>query len=360
MLDLSYIRFRIMSTKKTRWLPICLLMSFGTIYFHKQNFASGNRYFCNTVAGTGIGSATLSVRNKKGRSTLNSHSQSAETSSLPRLTYFGVNSLSLDIGGKRLLIDPFLVDDLVFYGQTWAFRGSRRPNALAAADKLQPEQVSERYDAIILTQGLDDHSHRPTLKRISRSMPIIASPSAAKVVKDLGFSNVTTVKPGSSCYFGADLQIFALPGSVVGPPWQDPENGYVFSDLRVGGMNVALEPHGNFLGPAIGTSFKALPKAPEIRIDALVVPLTAQRLGSYQLVNGAQEALETLQALDPTPRVVIPLRNGEIDSQGAIGGALSELGSVEEFRGLLKQNPKLHNVQIIDMMPGNPFVIEFM
>lgn len=82
-------------------------------------------------------------------------------------------------------------------------------------------------------------------------MPIIANPSAAEATKQLGFQP-SVLQPGEllgkkirefshakatrkesiehqllrSLTLG-DLQISAVPGSVVGPPWQDPENGYV-------------------------------------------------------------------------------------------------------------------------------------
>lgn len=196
----------------------------------------------------------------------------------PSLTYFGINTFSLDIGGKRLLVDPLLVGDLVFFGQEWAFRGERSAAAKAAAASLEPEAVAQNFDAIVLTQGLDDHSHRPTLKRIKRQVPIIASPTAAVVVKGLGFETVTVLRPGESSNLGPHLRITAVPGSVVGPPWQDPENGYVFTDERPGGLSLGAEPHGNFLGPALGTSFKCLPKPPPLRVDALLLPFAAQRL----------------------------------------------------------------------------------
>ncbi|CAK9105889.1 Uncharacterized protein SCF082_LOCUS49344 [Durusdinium trenchii] len=205
-------------------------------------------------------------------------------------------------------MDPLLVGKLVFWGQSWAFRGSRR------YEFLTPEDVRESFDAIVITQSLDDHCHRPTLERIDRRMPIITNPSAAKTVQRLGYQP-STLRPGESLMLG-HLCISAIPGSVVGPPWQDPENGYVFTDTRRGGWSIGTEPHGNFFGPALGTSFKRLPSAPRQPLDALILPLRAQQISGYRLVNGVQEAADTLEALDPVPRFLLPLPNAEIDASG--------------------------------------------
>jgi len=37
-------------------------------------------------------------------------------------------------------------------------------------------QVPGLFDAVVLTQGLADHAHAPTLRRIPRMMPIVANP----------------------------------------------------------------------------------------------------------------------------------------------------------------------------------------
>jgi hypothetical protein len=45
-------------------------------------------------------------------------------------------------------------------------------------------------------QGLPDHAHKPTLKRISKDKLLIASPAGAKVAEGLGFTNVVTLDHG--------------------------------------------------------------------------------------------------------------------------------------------------------------------
>eukprot|EP00403_Amphidinium_massartii_P027903 CAMPEP_0178394490 /NCGR_PEP_ID=MMETSP0689_2-20121128/12733_1 /TAXON_ID=160604 /ORGANISM="Amphidinium massartii, Strain CS-259" /LENGTH=187 /DNA_ID=CAMNT_0020015121 /DNA_START=1 /DNA_END=561 /DNA_ORIENTATION=+ len=175
----------------------------------------------------------------------------ALVASPPKYTHFGVNTYSLEIGGKSLLIDPLLVGDLSFAGQRWAFVGTR-----TKVVKLMAEDVAGKYDAVVLSQGLEDHAHTPTLKAISKTVPVIACPSAEGVLRDLGYQDVNVLAPGQETMIGPNLRISAIPGSVVGPPWQAPENGYIFTDTREGGLAVGAEPHGNFLGPLLGTSLR--------------------------------------------------------------------------------------------------------
>lgn len=287
------------------------------------------------------------------RTALRAHSQAAPASP-PVLVYVGINTFTLDIAGQRLLVDPLLVGDLVFAGQAWAYSGSRREEALAAAAAVDVKNVRSDFDAIVLSQGLPDHAHPQTLREIDRRMLILASPSAGPVCQRLGFENVRVLAPGASLVLGEFCRITAVPGSVVGPPWQDPENGWVFEDTRPGGLAVGTEPHGNFLGPLLGTSFKRVPRAPPVRVDALLIPLTRTAIAGYPLVNGVPEALDTLRRLRPTPRFVLPLKNSEIDSAGALAGALAEEGSVAELQDQLLTDPRLRDVRVLDTIPGQP------
>ena len=47
-----------------------------------------------------------------GASTLESQPESADASLTPSVTHFGINTLALEIAGKRILIDPLLVGNL--------------------------------------------------------------------------------------------------------------------------------------------------------------------------------------------------------------------------------------------------------
>lgn len=268
----------------------------------------------------------------------------------PEFTYYGVNTFSLNIGEKKILVDPLLVGDLTFFGQNWAYAGSKRDDARSV--QPEPRAVYDTFDVVVLTQGLEDHAHLPTLRSIDKRMQIVASPNAAKVAEGLGFRSVKALEHEKSVNIGKYLRVTAVPGSVVGPPWDEPENGFVFSDMRPGGRSIGIEPHGNFLGPLLGTSLKLLPRAPKVSVDALIMPLTAQSIGGYPLVNGIPEAIKTLQALRPVPKFVLPLNNGNIDANGPLAAALKEEGTVDEFKQQISQHPRLSKIQVLDVTPG--------
>ena len=62
-------------------------------------------------------------------------------------------------------------------------------------------------------QGLPDHAHEPTLKRISKDTLVIASPGGAAVAEALGFRNVRTLDHGQEITLGdGKLRIKATVG----------------------------------------------------------------------------------------------------------------------------------------------------
>ncbi|MFM7716189.1 MAG: MBL fold metallo-hydrolase, partial [Microcystis sp.] len=75
-----------------------------------------------------------------------------------QLTWLDSNSWLIEIGGKRLLLDPWLVGSLTFGNLTWLFEGKKTAN----------HAIPEHIDLILLSQGLEDHAHPPTLQVLDR------------------------------------------------------------------------------------------------------------------------------------------------------------------------------------------------
>ena len=123
------------------------------------------------------------------------------------VTWLDVNSWQFQLAGHCLLVDPWLVGDLVFGNTSWLIRGVR-PNPVAV-----PAQV----DLLLPSQGLADHAHPETLDILDKSIPVVASESGAKVATEKGFTNVTSLPPGQSYRLGDDVLIEALPGAPIGP-----------------------------------------------------------------------------------------------------------------------------------------------
>ena len=75
-------------------------------------------------------------------------------------TYFGANGWLLEIGDCRVLVDPWLSGSLVFPPGAWMLRG----------ELPHPWPVPENLDLLLLTQGLADHAHQPSLKLLPRNL----------------------------------------------------------------------------------------------------------------------------------------------------------------------------------------------
>jgi L-ascorbate metabolism protein UlaG (beta-lactamase superfamily) len=230
------------------------------------------------------------------------------------LTYFDSNSWLIEIDRLRVLLDPWLVGKLTFGNQAWLFEGS----------KNNPQPIPPNIDLILLSQGLEDHAHPPTLKELDKSIPVVASPNAAKVVKKLGYTNITTLKHHQTYQLG-QVEIQAVPGSPVGPTLV--ENGYIIKGLE-SGKNIYYEPHGYH-------SDSLQEAAP---IDVIITPIINLKLPLLgAVIKGQQTALQICQQLNPQV-ILATAAGGDIDFKGVITSVLQADGTVAEFNRLLEQN----------------------
>lgn len=240
-------------------------------------------------------------------------------------TYYGANGWLLEFeapGGPalRVLLDPWLVGELRFLPGDWFFTG-RQPH---------PWPVPEAIDLLLLSQGLADHAHPPTLEQLPRSIPVVGSASAAKVVRDLGFSGVTSLAPGEHTQV-AGLEIAATSGA----PVPQVENGYV---LRHPGGSFYIEPHG-YLAPA-----SQLPSQP---LDAVITPVVDLGLpvaGAF--VRGSTVLPELVERFQPAT-VLASTAGGDIRFEGLLTKALWQKGSISEAAASLPAG-----VELIDPVPG--------
>lgn len=231
------------------------------------------------------------------------------------LTYLDSNSWLIELDGKRILLDPWLVGDLVFSNQEWLFK----------SHKNNPQPIPENIDMILLSQGLEDHAHPPTLKELDYDLRVVASPNAAKVVKQLGYINVTTLEHGETFKLGEEIEIKAVPGSPIGPTLV--ENGYIIKGLE-SGKNIYYEPHGNH-----SDSLKEA--AP---IDVIITPLVSLKLPLVgAVVKGQEAALKVCQQLKPQV-IISTAAGGDVETEGMLTSIIKSDGDVEKFNRLLAQN----------------------
>jgi L-ascorbate metabolism protein UlaG (beta-lactamase superfamily) len=247
------------------------------------------------------------------------------------LTWLDSNSWLIELGAKRILLDPWLVGSLTFGNLDWLFKGSRS----------QERPIPEAIDLILLSQGLPDHAHPPTLERLDRSIPVVGSVGAAQVVRSLGYQQVTVLAPGETFELN-QLQIKATPGSVVGPTTV--ENGYLLKDLTQG-TTLYYEPHG---------SHPAALKA-DVPINVVITPLMDLALPLIgSIIKGNQTALELVKAVQPQV-ILSTAAGGDVQFEGLLLSLLKAVGGVEEFRSLLAQNQL--TTQVIDPKPGERFEV---
>jgi L-ascorbate metabolism protein UlaG (beta-lactamase superfamily) len=232
-----------------------------------------------------------------------------------KLTWIDLNSWLFQLGGQTLLVDPWLVDPLVFYGQPWLFTARHKTPLAFTPSTLPP------IDGILISQGVDDHCHIPTLELLDRTLPVIASPSAAKQVEKLGFERVITLGHWQTCELDDRLEITAIPGAELQPG--QVENGYRLKDLSTG-QTLYYEPH----------EFPTSQAAKLGQIDVAISPVIGQVLPLLgQVVMGTPEAIQLVQTLKP--KAFLPTTRGEIIATGLLPAVTRSVGSVEEFRDRL-------------------------
>jgi len=250
-----------------------------------------------------------------------------------QLTYLDNNSWLIETAGKRILLDPWLVGSLVFGNLPWLFKG----------DRPEPVQIPENIDLILLSQGLEDHAHPPTLKKLEKSIPVVGSKGAAKLCRELGYKDVTSLSPQQTYTLANKLEIIAFPGSPIGPTIV--ENAYLLKDLETG-TSLYYEPHG-YHSPSLQGY------AP---IDVVITPLIDLAIPFVgAIIKGSQTSLDLVKMVQP--QVILPTAaGGNVVFEGVLISVLRTVGSVEEFQQLLTANNL--STEVIEPKSGEAFTVK--
>ena len=235
-------------------------------------------------------------------------------------TYLGANGWLLAFGSLRVLVDPWFTEPLSFGPIDWLLKG----------ELATPQPVPEALDLLLLSQGLPDHCHPPSLALLPKELPVVASPTAARKAQQLGFSQVTPLRPGESLEHGG-LVITATAGAAV----PQIENGWLL-DHPAGSLY--LEPHG-FLSAEL----------PSRRLSAVITPVIDVGLplaGAF--VRGRSALPELLERLQPAA-VLASTTGGDVRFSGLLAGALQVAGTPEEAAQLVA---RAGGCRFIDPVPG--------
>ncbi len=239
------------------------------------------------------------------------------------LTYFGANGWLLEFDETSILIDPWLRGELNFKPGDWLIKG------MLTTEWPIPKSI----DIILLTQGLEDHSHPETLDILDKNIKVIGSPSALEVVKKKGYANSQCLKPGEIRVIN-DIQILATKGAKL----QTQENGYL---IRHTMGTVYIEPHGYIDNNVINQ-----------KIDYMITPvvnLEIPILGSF--IKG-KTALPTLIEKFNPDFILASTTGGNIKFQGFLSKYIKQIGSIELISDSIPDN-----VTLIDPIPGFKYTL---
>ena len=215
-------------------------------------------------------------------------------------TYLGSNGWLIKFKSTNLIIDPWLKGDLVFPPGEWFFKGS-----------LENEiSVDKNIDMILLTQGLPDHCHIPTLEMFKKDIPIICPKSASDIVRKIGFTSIKTLQPTEKIY-QENLSIEATAGA----PVPQIENGYIVKDNE--NNSFYIEPHG-YLDENLEKQ----------NLDAVITPtknLELPLVGSF--VKGADVIPKLIKTFNP--KFIL---SSTVGGDAKYTGILNNLISVQDYK----------------------------
>ena len=219
-----------------------------------------------------------------------------------KATYLGSNGWLIEFKKARIVIDPWLIGDLIFPPGGWFFKGTLK-------DEIP---TPENIDLILLTQGLPDHCHIPSLKKFPQKTNIICSKSAYKILNGLNFESIHIMQPGQNLKF-SEIEIEATSGAAV----PQIENGYI---LETNDGSFYIEPHG-FLDNTIKPR----------KLDAVITPtknLELPIVGPF--VKGADVIPNLVNLFNPS--YILSSTTG---GDAKFSGILNSFISLEEYKKTL-------------------------
>lgn len=104
-----------------------------------------------------------------------------------RVTYVGHATVLVEMDGVRLLTDPVL---------------RHRVGPLRRHGAAPEPRLAEDVDAVLLSHLHHDHADVPSLRRLSRAVPVLAAPGSGDFLAGLGFGDVRELAPGDSAGVG--------------------------------------------------------------------------------------------------------------------------------------------------------------
>jgi L-ascorbate metabolism protein UlaG (beta-lactamase superfamily) len=218
----------------------------------------------------------------------------------------------LEVGGRRLAIDPWLTHTYRVPAGDW-LSGRRRE----VVDT--PKEAIADVDALLITGPFSDHLHAETLSVLPRGVPAFANPPAARRLARLGFTRVTTLHGGATAQPFEGLTLEAVQ---PGFPFRYSSLGYLLRDAHT---RMYFETH------VVDVARHA---ARLKGVELMVLPVQGVRLLGLPLVMSPERALEATRAL--APQVVVPTGSNPQKAHGLLSATMLWCrGTVEDYARLL-------------------------
>lgn len=257
----------------------------------------------------------------------------------------GKGSFLLNMGGLRLLVNPKLDEN----------------------SPIQPENVHELVDYVVITSAKEDYLDPPTIERMKlMKVNFIASANAGEVLERMLVRNLAILMPGPGgrCLLtgeqgAAPVGVLVTPGANAPLPWQTPESGFLFVNMKTGHC-VAYEATGQFLGPDARSEREGIPEE-AYQLDYLIAPDLTEAAGVSRglTMKGAQiraivklpDAAGAAKKDDESNPLIDAYISAERSVDSMISGGVDEEPSDEkEFRELLhKMGKPLSDTKLISL-----------
>jgi L-ascorbate metabolism protein UlaG (beta-lactamase superfamily) len=111
------------------------------------------------------------------------------------VTFVGHSTVLIEVDGARILTDPLL---------------RLRVGALIRRSPLPPASVYRDLDAVVISHAHLDHLDVPSLRLIDKVTPVLAPRETKRLIKRLGFADVTEMEAGESRTVGG-VRLTATP-----------------------------------------------------------------------------------------------------------------------------------------------------
>jgi L-ascorbate metabolism protein UlaG (beta-lactamase superfamily) len=112
------------------------------------------------------------------------------------VTFVGHATVLLEVDRRRVLTDPLL---------------RLHVGPLIRRSPVPPASVHRDLDAVVISHAHIDHMDVPSLRFIDKTTPVLAPRATQKLLRRIGFADVTEMEPGDARDIGGGVVITATP-----------------------------------------------------------------------------------------------------------------------------------------------------